>query len=136
MLRQLFGILSLFALLTTCSPAPASQGVHIVTDTTAISTAFATTYPGLALTMVNPVSRHAWMSNGCTVALAMTITNSSAAVAPSSSLTTNPQQVFLPPSSSIQLNNFASGKYIWLRSDTSSAGSAMCSKGDVTLNFY
>jgi anti-sigma factor ChrR (cupin superfamily) len=139
MLRQLFGTLTLATLLsflTLGSPARAAQGVHIVTDTTAISTAFATTYPGLALTQVNPVNKHAWFSNGCTVALAMTVTNSSAAVAPSSSLVTNPQQVFLPPQSSIQLQGFATGKYIWLRTDTSSAGSAMCSKGDVTLNFY
>lgn len=127
-MRHLFGISTILALF--CSALFAAQGFHINGVTNNITTSFSTTAP-MVQTMVNPTTKHMFVSNGCTTALAFTFTNSTASVAPSSSTTTNPLQIFIGPSTSSQFNYLGAGKYVWIRSDTNS-----CIGGDVTVDVW
>jgi hypothetical protein len=132
MRHQLFGIFLLAISLFSCSPSYAGQGVHITTSTNNVATTFSAAFPQLALTLVNPTTKHAFIANGCASPIAVSFTNYTAAVAPSSSTTTNPQQYFIPASSSAPLPYMGCGKYVWIRSDSGTA----CSSGDIIINCY
>lgn len=107
------------------------NSVHIAAATTNIGTSFSTAYPQLAITAPRPNYRHAYIYNGCSGVLAVTFTNGTTAVAPSSPT----QLFFIPPmgagSPGIQL---AIGPMtnVWVRSDSGAA----CSAGDVAISLY
>jgi hypothetical protein len=130
-MRHLFGILTFLALFLGYQPAAYSaQGFHLNGATNNITTSFVTTAP-MVQTLVNPTTKNMFVSNGCTVALAFTFTNSSVNVAPSSSTTVNPLQIFVNPSSTAPLPNMGAGKFVWIRADTNT-----CVGGDVVADFY
>jgi hypothetical protein len=130
-MRHLFGILTFLGLLLGLSRAAvAAQGFHIVPATNNIGTSFSTSAP-LVQTLVNPTTKHMYVSNTCSGALAFTFSNSSANVAPSSSISANPLQVFIGASSSSQFNFLGAGKYVWIRSDA-----GVCVAGDVTVSLW
>ncbi len=109
-----------------------AQGVHIVAATNNLLTTYSAAFPQLALTQISPTIKHLYVFNGCSGPVALTFTNIVGAVAPSSSVSTNPMQVFVGGSSSTQLNFIGGGKFLWLRSDSGSS----CTSGDVIVNLW
>lgn len=104
-----------------------AQGVHLTPATANISSSFIVTP---VMTLALPNVAHLYISNTSTGTMVLTSRN--IAGTPSSSTTTNPQQIFIPPSAvPVELNGVGAGKYIYLRGD-----SATLTSGDIVINAY
>lgn len=106
------------------------QGVHIITAGTNLGTAFSGTFPQLALTLVSP-AKGLYVFNGAATPIAISCSQSAAAV-PATSTTTNPMQFFVGPSNADGVILPAGcGKRIYLR-----ASGASIVSGNILLSAF
>ena len=134
-MRKLVLILSLLVPLLTARPLLAAQGIHIDASKNNIASAYSTSFPQAALTLLSPNVEHLYVANGASSPIVLTFTNYSVASAPASDLTNNPLQIFVQGSSQTQLNFLGAGKYIWLRNDLKTAN-AVLNSGDIIIDAW